>query len=96
MPREPAYKRLSVDERRRQLVDAGAALFAQHAYEDITMRQVAKAAGVSKPLLYHYFPSKIALFKAAVAEKANELTGLIEPGDSTNTALEQLTTTLDA
>jgi len=59
------------------------------------MRQVAKVAGVSKPLLYHYFPSKIALFKAAVAEKADELTRLIEPGDSTNTALEQLTATLD-
>jgi AcrR family transcriptional regulator len=96
VPREPAYKRLSVNERRRELVDAGAALFAQHAYEEITMRQVAKAAGVSKPLLYHYFPSKIALFKAAVGEKADELTRLIEPSDSTDTALEQLTATLDA
>jgi AcrR family transcriptional regulator len=96
VPREPAYKRLSVDERRRELVDVGAALFAQHAYEEITMRQVAKAGGVSKPLLYHYFPSKIALFKAAVAEKADELARLIEPSDSTGSALEQLTATLDA
>lgn len=95
VPREPAYKRLSVEERRRELVDAGAALFAQYGYEAITMRQVAKAAGVSKPLLYHYFPSKIALFKAAVAEKADELTRLIEPSESTDTALEQLAVTLD-
>lgn len=95
MPGEPAYTRLNVDERRRQLVDTGAALFAQHAYEEITMREVAKAAGVSKPLLYHYFPSKIELFKAAVAEKAEELGRLIEPigGDS---PLEQLTASLDA
>ena len=42
------------------------------------MRDIAEAAGVSKPLLYHYFPSKIDLFKAAVADKAAELQRLIE------------------
>jgi AcrR family transcriptional regulator len=92
---EPAYTRLQVDERRRQLIDAGAALFAQHAYEEISMREVAEAAGVSKPLLYHYFPSKIELFKAAVAEKALELGQLIEPSGQ-GTPLEQLTRGLDA
>src|SRR3984893_4848179 len=76
---EPAYRRMQVDERRRQLLDAGAELFAEHAFEEISMLQIAKAAGVSKPLLYHYFPSKIDLFKAAVAEKAEELERLITP-----------------
>jgi AcrR family transcriptional regulator len=92
---EPAYTRLQVDERRRQLIDAGAALFAEHAYEEISMREVAQAAGVSKPLLYHYFPSKIELFKAAVAEKAAELGQLIDPSGQ-GTPLEQLTASLDA
>ncbi|HEV3391695.1 MAG TPA: TetR/AcrR family transcriptional regulator [Solirubrobacteraceae bacterium] len=91
----PAYTRLNVDERRRQLLDAGAALFAEHAYEEISMRDIAQAAGVSKPLLYHYFPSKIDLFKEAVAEKAAELAHLIEP-TSEGTPLEQLTNSLDA
>jgi AcrR family transcriptional regulator len=91
----PAYTRLQVDERRRQLLDAGAALFAAHAYEEISMRDIAKAAGVSKPLLYHYFPSKIDLFKAAVAEKAAELQRVIEPTGE-GTPLEQLSGTLDA
>jgi len=59
------------------------------------MREVAEAAGVSKPLLYHYFPSKIELFKAAVGEKAAELGQLIEPRGQ-GTALEQLTQALDA
>jgi AcrR family transcriptional regulator len=91
---DPAYTRLQLDERRRQLLEAGRALFAQYAYEEITMRQVAQAAGVSKPLLYHYFPSKIELFKAAVAEQAAELGQLIEPrGDAA--PLEQLTQSLD-
>lgn len=92
---EPAYTRLQVDERRRQLIDAGAALFAEHAYEEISMREVAQAAGVSKPLLYHYFPSKIELFKAAVAEKAAEVEQLIAP-TGRGTPLEQLTQSLDA
>ena len=92
---QPAYTRLQVDERRRQLIDAGAELFARHAYEEISMREVADAAGVSKPLLYHYFPSKIELFKAAVAEKALELGQLIEPTGE-GAPVEQLTRGLDA
>lgn len=95
-PRDgPAYTRLQVDARRRQLLDAGAALFAEHAYEEISMRDIAKAAGVSKPLLYHYFPSKIDLFKAAVAEKAAELQAVIEPSGE-GTPFEQVSRTLDS
>lgn len=75
----PAYSRLHLDERRRQLLDAGAALFVEHAFEEISMRQIAEAAGVSKALLYHYFPSKTALFKAAIQDAATELQRIIEP-----------------
>jgi AcrR family transcriptional regulator len=91
----PAYTRLNVDERRRQVVEVGARLFTDHAFEEISMRQIAEAAGISKPLLYHYFPSKIELFKAAVAERAAELQGLIEPTGE-GSPFEQLTRSLDA
>jgi len=91
----PAYTRLQVDERRRQVVEAGSKLFAEHAFGEISMRQIAEAAGISKPLLYHYFPSKIELFKAAVAEGAAELQRLIEPSGE-GTPFEQLTRSLDA
>jgi AcrR family transcriptional regulator len=91
---EPAYKRLGVDERRRQLLDAGATLFSERAYEEISMRDIAHAAGVSKPLLYHYFRSKTDLFKAAIAEHAAELQSAIEPG-SDQDPLEQLAVSLD-
>jgi AcrR family transcriptional regulator len=92
---EPAYTRLQVDERRRQLLDAGTLLFAEHAYEEISMRQIAEAAGVSKPLLYHYFPSKSDLFKAAVADAAATLQGLIAPSGE-GSPVEQLAASLDA
>jgi AcrR family transcriptional regulator len=94
MASEPAYKRLAVDERRRQLLDAGAALFSERAYEEISMRDIAHAAGVSKPLLYHYFRSKTDLFKAAIAEQAAELQSAIEPGTDQD-PLEQLAVSLD-
>jgi AcrR family transcriptional regulator len=92
---QPAYTRLQVDERRRQLLDAGAKLFAQHAFEEISMRQIAAEAGVSKPLLYHYFPSKDDLFIAAVNEAASELRALIEPSGQ-GTPFDQLRDSLDA
>lgn len=95
MGAEPAYSRLAVDERREQLLEAGARLFAEHSYEEISMREIAQAAGVSKPLLYHYFPSKIDLFKAAVAEKAAELQRQIQPSGR-GTPVEQLTQSLEA
>jgi AcrR family transcriptional regulator len=37
------------------------------------MADIAVAAGVSKPLLYHYFPTKTALYRAAVTLAAEEL-----------------------
>jgi AcrR family transcriptional regulator len=86
---------MQIDERRRQLLDAGAELFATHSFEEISMRELAEAAGVSKPLLYHYFPSKIDLFKAAVSEKAEELQRLIEPSSDVP-AIEQLSQVLDS
>lgn len=92
---EPAYTRLQVDERRRQLIEAGSRLFAEHAYEEISMRRIAQAAGISKPLLYHYFPSKIELFKAALADQAAELHSVIQPSGE-GPPLQQLTDILDA
>lgn len=95
MTSEPAYTRLGVDERRRQILGAGAVLFAEHAFEEISMRQIAETAGVSKALLYHYFPSKIDLFKAAALEAAIDLQGLIEPSGE-GPPVQQLATSLDA
>jgi AcrR family transcriptional regulator len=71
------------------LTDAASELFAEHAFEEISMREIARRAGISKSLLYHYFPYKIELFRAAVAERAVELQQAIEPSGE-GTPLEQL------
>src|SRR3954447_2016949 len=91
----PAYSRLQTDERRRQLLEAGARVFTDHSYDNASMADVAKAAGISKGLLYHYFPSKRDLFVATLEAAAAELRDLTEP-DPSKPIPEQLTATLDA
>jgi AcrR family transcriptional regulator len=79
MAREPAYTRLDVDERRRQLLELGAELFLRHSYEELSMSGIARAAGVSKALLYHYFPSKRDYFQATLRQAAEEVAQRTEP-----------------
>ena len=70
----PAYRRLSVDERRTQLIGAALGLFAHHPPEDVSLDDVAATAGVSRPLVYRYFPGgKQQLYEAALRSAADEL-----------------------
>src|SRR4051794_24641976 len=64
----PAYTRLAVDERRRRLLELGADLFTRHSYEELSMAAIAREAGISKALLYHYFPSKRDYFVATLQQ----------------------------
>lgn len=75
----PAYRRLSVEERRSQLLDAALTLFAHRAPEDVSLDDVAEAAGVSRPLVYRYFPGgKQQLYEAALHSAAEELRGCFD------------------
>ncbi|MEU1848437.1 TetR/AcrR family transcriptional regulator [Streptomyces sp. NPDC019990] len=70
----PAYRRLSVEERRSQLLTSALNLFAHRAPEDVSLDDVAEAAGVSRPLVYRYFPGgKQQLYEAALSSAADEL-----------------------
>jgi AcrR family transcriptional regulator len=91
----PAYSRLDVDVRRRQLLDVAERLFAEQGYDELSMADIARAAGISKALLYHYFPSKQELFRATLGEAAEELRERTEP-DPSLPPLEQLAGSLDA
>lgn len=93
--RAPSYQRLDVDERRRRLLELGKELFTHHTYAELSMAAIAREAGISKALLYHYFPSKQRLFQAALEEGAEELRARTEP-DPGRPPAEQLATTLDA
>ena len=92
---QPAYTRLENDERRRRLLDLGADLFTRYAFDEISMAQIAREAGISKALLYHYFPSKQDYFVATLATGAEELRTRIEPDPDLPPA-EALSAALDA
>lgn len=70
----PAYRRLTVDQRRTQLIGAALGLFAHRPPEDVSLDDVAATAGVSRPLVYRYFPGgKQQLYEAALRSAADEL-----------------------
>ncbi len=62
-------RRLTPDARREQLLDIGAEHFAAKAYEAVRIADVATDAGVSRGLVYRYFPTKRDLF-ASIYERA--------------------------
>ncbi|HCF29154.1 MAG TPA: TetR/AcrR family transcriptional regulator [Cyanobacteria bacterium UBA11049] len=71
------------DQYRKELLMKSFDLFAQKGYSSLTMRQLAQGLGVSTGTLYHYFPSKEALFVQLVEEleQQNVLKFLAEVGN---------------
>ncbi len=92
---EPSYRRMDVDERRAQLLEKGAELFTSHTYDELSMNRIATEVGISKALLYHYFPSKQAFFEETLSAWAERLRVRTDP-DPDLSPLEQLTSSLDA
>jgi AcrR family transcriptional regulator len=92
---EPSYRRMDVDERRKQLLERGAELFTSHPYDDLSMNKIAAEVGISKALLYHYFPSKQAFFEETLSVWAEELRRRTAP-DPALPPIEQLQASLEA
>ena len=52
---------------------AAAAVFAAHGYHGTTMAQIARASGVTVPVIYDHFPSKVALHLRLLERTSDEL-----------------------
>jgi len=72
-PRKRRRERLDTDERRARLIASGQAIFADHSYDEISIDGLAKAAGVSRGLFYHYFGTKRGFYVACLRASAKEL-----------------------
>jgi AcrR family transcriptional regulator len=72
-------RRLSVDERRDELLQTCLQIIGTQPWDEVSMADIAVAAGASKPLLYHYFSTKSALYLAAVRTAAAELREATKP-----------------
>jgi AcrR family transcriptional regulator len=86
---------LTPEERERQLLALGAELFTRYSYDELSMAKIAREGGISKSLLFHYFPTKKRFFEATLRQAAEELAIRTEP-DPSLPPLEQLASSLDA
>ncbi|ETZ44690.1 bacterial regulatory s, tetR family protein, partial [Mycobacterium avium MAV_120709_2344] len=89
------YRRLKPQQRREQLVDAAAAMFAEKPYEDVFVGEIAARAGVSRATMYHYFPSKRDLYVAILKRASGRFLARAEPDPQLPLA-EQLAAGLQA
>ena len=76
---EVRRRRLAVEDRRDELTRACLQLIGTKPWDEVSMADIAIAAGVSKPLLYHYFSTKSDLYHAAVRSAADELRQATRP-----------------
>jgi AcrR family transcriptional regulator len=73
--RRTGTRQQQVASRRQQIVDAARRLFARHGYHGTAIRDVHREIGASDGLLYHYFPSKLDLLHAVLADGFAAMTG---------------------
>lgn len=74
--------RLHPGARRRQLLEVGVRLVGQVSYQELSLEEVAEGAGISRPLVYRYFPTKRAFYVEVLRFAAEQLLELVERASS--------------
>ena len=81
--------RMRAEESRRQLLEAAADIFATRGYRGATTAELARAAGITEPILYRHFDNKLDLFitlvdvvgEEVIAAWNRALSGVEAPAD---------------
>ena len=68
---------MSASERRAQLIEVGRTVFAQQGFSGTSASELAKAAGVSKPILYEHFGGKEGLYAVIVDREMERVLNMI-------------------
>ena len=77
-PGKKSPTRLPRDQRRAQLLDAANEVFTSKGYHAAAMDDIAEAAGVSKPVLYQHFGSKLDLYLALLDASCDRLLEVVQ------------------
>ena len=89
--------RLPRSARRAQLIDAAREVFVANGYHAAAMDDIADRAGVSKPVLYQHFPSKLELYLALLDQGSERLVSVVrEALASTDDNKERVAATMAA
>lgn len=78
---DPVRRRLSADQRRRQLVAIGLAKIVEKPIQDLPMDEIAAEAGISRGLLFHYFPTKTDFYLACIAAAGRRMLRTTAPDE---------------
>lgn len=76
--RSPRRRKLPRAEREKQMLDIAAQAFGRHGFHAASMDEIARACGVTKPMLYAYFSSKEGLYLATVERAGRYVVGAVE------------------
>ncbi|GLY38286.1 TetR family transcriptional regulator [Amycolatopsis sp. NBRC 101858] len=63
----PPKRRMSAAKRRAVIVESATEVFAERGYDGAPIDEIARRSGISAPVLYDHFPSKLALFQEVLA-----------------------------
>lgn len=77
----PVRRRLSADDRRRQLVGIGLSKIVTTPIQDLSLDEVAAEAGISRGLLFHYFPTKTDFYLACIAAAGRRILRTTAPDE---------------
>lgn len=80
-PRPLAGRRLSATERRRQLIGIGLELLTERPLSEITVEEVSRRAGISRGLLFNYFPTRRDFHIAVIRAAMRRMSRIVEPPD---------------
>ncbi|HEV7772065.1 MAG TPA: TetR/AcrR family transcriptional regulator [Conexibacter sp.] len=69
----PPRRRLPAAERRELIEQAATRVFAEHGYAGASIDEIARRSGVSPPVVYDHFTSKLALFTRLLERTRDEL-----------------------
>ena len=64
MSTTPERRRLKPEQRREQMLDAANDLFAERGYEEVSVEDIARSAGVTRGLVHHYFGGRADVYIA--------------------------------
>lgn len=68
----PRHTRLDPEQRRAQILEAASGLFAERAYDDVSIEDIAREAGVTRGLVHHYFGGRKEVY-VALLERLGEV-----------------------
>ncbi|WP_436494831.1 TetR/AcrR family transcriptional regulator [Actinokineospora sp. HUAS TT18] len=82
MAQAPARTRRTAEDRRKQLIGIGLSMLTVRPIHQVTIDEVAAEAGISRSLLFHYFPTKQDYYVEVVRAASRRILRYAAPDDS--------------